>query len=123
MAELERVEVNHQTAYEQSDWRIGQTGLAFLGIFVFLVIAPVVMIAAFPRSVSDVKHSLTVQPPEPRLQTDPPEDLAQFRVAENKQLNSYYWVDKDKGIVHIPIAEAMKNVVKRGIDGFPREQR
>jgi hypothetical protein len=122
MAELEQVEDNPNTAYEQSDWHIGWTALAFLGIFLLLVIAPVVLIGAFPRSVSDVKHGLTVEPPQPRLQTNPPEDLAQFRVDEDKQLNSYYWVDKEKGIVHIPIGEAMKILVRKGIEGFPRSQ-
>ncbi|MBV9201744.1 MAG: hypothetical protein JOY83_18840 [Alphaproteobacteria bacterium] len=122
MADLERVEDNPDTAYEQSDWHIGATGLAYLGIFVFLVIAAFVIIAAFPRTVSDVSRRLTVEPAQPRLQTNPSEDLAQFRVDEDKQLNSYYWVDKQKGIVHIPIEEAMKRVAAEGIDGFPRGQ-
>ena len=122
MADLERVEDNPDTAYEQSDWHIGATGLAYLGIFVFLVIAAFVIIAAFPRTVSDVSRTLTVEPAQPRLQTNPSEDLAQFRVDEDKQLNSYYWVDKQKGIVHIPIEEAMKRVAAEGIDGFPRGQ-
>ncbi|MBV9377316.1 MAG: hypothetical protein JO320_20070 [Alphaproteobacteria bacterium] len=122
MADLERVEDNPDTAYEQSDWHIGATGLAYLGIFVILVIAAFVIIAAFPRTVSDVSRRLTVEPAQPRLQTNPSEDLAQFRVDEDKQLNSYYWVDKQKGIVHIPIEEAMKRVAAEGIDGFPRGQ-
>jgi hypothetical protein len=38
-------------------------------------------------------------------------------------LNTYYWVDRDKGVVHIPIAEAMKRLVAKGIDGFPQAGR
>jgi hypothetical protein len=38
-------------------------------------------------------------------------------------LNTYYWIDRDKGIVHIPIAEAMKRVATKGIDGFPQAGR
>jgi hypothetical protein len=121
MVELEeRIEDNPDTAFEPSDWHVGTTGLAFLGIFAFLVIAPVAMIGAFPRAVSDVRHGLTIEPPQPRLQTNPPEDLAQFRTEEDKRLNSYYWIDKQKGIVHIPIEQAMKAVAEKGIDGFPR---
>lgn len=123
MAELaERVENNSKTAYEESDWRLGVIGLILLGTFVFLVIAPFVLMAAYPRAVSDVSRELTITPPEPRLQLNPPEDLAQFRADEDKQLNSYHWVDKDKGLVHIPISQAMKQVVEKGIDGFPRSQ-
>jgi hypothetical protein len=123
MAELEaRIEDNPNTAYEQSDWHVGATGLAFIGIFAFLVIAPIVLIGAFPKAVFDVKHGLTMEPPQPRLQTNPPEDLAQFLTEEDRRLNSYYWIDKKKGIVHIPIKQAMKEVSEAGIDGFPRDK-
>lgn len=121
MAELaERVEDNSKTAYEESDWRLGVIWLILLGTFVFLVITPFVLIAAFPNAVSDVSREMTITPPEPRLQLDPREDLAQFRAEEEKRLNTYYWVDKDKGLVHIPISQAMKEVAEKGIDGFPR---
>jgi hypothetical protein len=121
MAELEeRVEDNPDTAYEQSDWPLGMIGLVLLGTLILLVIAPFVLIGAFPGSVSDVSRALTVEPPQPRLQKDPSEDLAKFMADEDKRLNSYYWIDKKKGIVHIPIEQAMKEITEEGIDGFPR---
>jgi hypothetical protein len=121
MAEIaERVEDNPKTAFEKSDWPLGTIGLVLLGTLIFLVIAPLVLIAAFPRAVSDVSRALTVEPPQPRLQTDPSEDLARFFVDEDKRLNTYYWIDKKKGIVHIPIEQAMRELAKEGIDGFPR---
>lgn len=124
MAEFEeRVEDNPETAYEQSDWPLGKIGLTLAAIFIILVISPFVMIAAFPTTPADVSRALTLEPPQPRLQTDPSEDLEQFRSEEEKRLSSYYWVDKKKGIVHIPIEEAMKQVAEEGIDGFPRGKR
>ena len=54
-------------------------------------------------------------PPEPRLQTNPREDLADLRRAEDRVLDSYGWVDKDAGIVRIPIDEAMRLTVERGL--------
>ena len=54
-------------------------------------------------------------PPEPRLQTNPREDLEQLRTQENQILNSYGWVDKNSGVARIPIEEAMKLVVQRGL--------
>jgi hypothetical protein len=121
MAELaEHVEDNPQTAYEKSDWPLGAIGLVLLGILAFLVIAPFALIGAFPRAVSDVSRALTVEPPQPRLQTDPSEDLAQFRREEDNRLHSYYWIDKEKGIVHIPIEQAMQALADEGIEGFPR---
>ena len=121
MAEIaDRVEENPETAFEKSDWPLGIVGWVLLGTFIFLVIAPFVLIGAFPRAVSDVSRALTVEPPAPRLQTDPSEDLAKFLADEDKRLNTYYWIDKKKGIVHIPIEQAMKEVAEEGIDGFPR---
>ncbi|MBO0737531.1 MAG: hypothetical protein J2P48_13315 [Alphaproteobacteria bacterium] len=123
MAELdERVENNAGTAYERSDWPIGTIGLVLLGIFVMLVISPLVLIAAFPTTPADVNRALTVEPPQPRLQTNPAEDLAKFRHEKEKPLNGYYWVDRKNGIVHIPIEQAMRKLAEQGIDGFPRAQ-
>ena len=121
MAEIaECVEDNPKTAFEKSDWPLGTIALVLLGTLVFLVIAPFVLMGAFPRAVSDVSRSLTVEPPQPRLQTNPPEDLAQFLVDEEKRINTYYWIDRQKGIVHIPIEQAMQELAEEGIDGFPR---
>ena len=54
-------------------------------------------------------------PPEPRLQTNPREDLRALRAREDAVLNSYGWVDKTAGVVRIPIDEAIKLTVQRGL--------
>lgn len=54
-------------------------------------------------------------PPEPRLQTNPREDLFELRQSEERQLRSYGWVNKDAGIARIPIDEAMKLTLERGL--------
>jgi hypothetical protein len=54
-------------------------------------------------------------PPEPRLQTNPRQDLRDLRSAEDMVLNSYGWVDKNAGIARIPIREAIKLTVQRGL--------
>jgi hypothetical protein len=54
-------------------------------------------------------------PPEPRLQTNPKQDLIDMRAKENETLYSYGWVDKTAGVVRIPISEAMKLTVERGL--------
>ncbi len=121
MADLDhRIEDNSDTAFEGSDWPLRTVGIVFAGILAFLVIGAFVLIGAFPRAVSDVGRRLAVEPPQPRLQIDPAEDLAKFRAKEEKELDSYYWIDKKKGIVHIPIAQAIKELTARGIAGFPK---
>jgi hypothetical protein len=54
-------------------------------------------------------------PPEPRLQTHPRQDLADLRAREDQTLSSYSWVDRNAGIVRIPIDEAIKKTLERGL--------
>ena len=59
------------------------------------------------------------QPPGPRLQTNPRQDLSDLRAREDERLNSYGWVDKNTGVVRIPIERAMQLVVERGLPTRP----
>ena len=54
-------------------------------------------------------------PPEPRLQSDPKQDLRDLRRADAEALNGYHWVDKNAGVVRIPIDAAMKLTIERGL--------
>jgi hypothetical protein len=54
-------------------------------------------------------------PPPPHLQTLPTLDLNTFRKQEDHVLGTYGWVDKEKDVVRIPIEDAMKLVVSRGV--------
>ncbi len=54
-------------------------------------------------------------PPQPRLQQDPQTDLYQFRVGEQDLLENYGWMNKNAGSVHIPIRDAMRLAVERGL--------
>jgi hypothetical protein len=58
-------------------------------------------------------------PPEPRLQAHPRQDLQELRESEDAVLTSYGWVDKNNGVVRIPIDEAMKLVLQRGLASRP----
>jgi hypothetical protein len=53
--------------------------------------------------------------PEPRLQVAPEVDLAALRAREEAELNSYGWIDKQAGIVRIPIERAMELMAQRGL--------
>jgi hypothetical protein len=54
-------------------------------------------------------------PPIPRLQEHPQEDMSELRERQQALLNGYSWVNRDAGIVRIPIEEAMRIVVQRGL--------
>jgi hypothetical protein len=54
-------------------------------------------------------------PPQPRLQTNPRKDLSDMRATEDQLLTTYGWVDKNAGTVRIPIDQAMKLTLQRGL--------
>jgi hypothetical protein len=113
---------NPKTAYEPADWDFAPVALIYVGTLVLLVISCFVLIAAYPDALPDVSRALNSNPPGPRLQTNPEADLRRFRAEENKRLNGYYWVDKQKGLVHIPVEQAMRKLAQTGIPGFPKGQ-
>jgi hypothetical protein len=60
--------------------------------------------------------SYTREPtPEPHLLVRPGEDLKTMRKAEDVILRSYDWIDRDKGIVRIPIDRAIEILARRGL--------
>jgi hypothetical protein len=60
--------------------------------------------------------------PEPRLETDERNELAEPRTEEEEHLNSYGWVDQPAGVVHIPIERAIQLVAERGLAVRPESE-
>ena len=65
----------------------------------------------FPLAVGQ-EHRL---PAGPRLQRFPANEIFQFRTGESEYLNSYGWIDRNAGTVHIPISDAMRLTLERGL--------
>ena len=57
------------------------------------------------------------EPPEPRLQSDPLEDLRALRAREEALLHGYGWVDRSAGTVRIPIERAIDVLAARAAAG------
>jgi hypothetical protein len=55
--------------------------------------------------------------PEPDLQVASSRDYQEMRAAEEAQLHSYRWVDREAGIAAIPIKRAMELLASRGMPG------
>src|SRR6266498_2533791 len=51
----------------------------------------------------------------PRLQISASADLAEFSSREDAELNSYGWINKTQGIVHIPIQKAINLLIERNL--------
>jgi hypothetical protein len=53
--------------------------------------------------------------PKPRLEVKGPMDLARLRSAEDADLNTYGWMNRNSGTVRIPIDRAMQLLMERGL--------
>jgi hypothetical protein len=117
---------NPAVHHEESDVNIGAvfkigTGLVILAAAIHVVVWLVFMYfdrreatnlrAQYPLAAGQELRL----PPAPRLQVTPRQDLRDLRAREDQVLNSYQWVDRSAGVVRIPIAEAMKKTVERGL--------
>lgn len=64
-------------------------------------------------------------PPEPRLQgapgsaRSPSEDIRRFREREDQMLDSYGWIDRQNGVIRIPIEQAKRLILQKGLMGAP----
>jgi len=60
-------------------------------------------------------ENVRMLPPGPRLQVAAPQDLKQYKAAQDEILNNYGWVDRQAGIVRIPIDRAMDILLQKGL--------
>jgi len=58
--------------------------------------------------------------PQPRLESNERLEINDFRMQEEKTLNSYGWVDQPGGVIHIPIDRAMQLLAQRGLPTRPQ---
>lgn len=56
---------------------------------------------------------------EPRLQAAPRADLAAYQAAQQRELSQYGWIDREHGLVRLPIARAMDLLVECGLPATP----
>jgi hypothetical protein len=117
---------NPAVHHEESDVNVGPVfGFAGALMIAVTVISFIVWVlfqffAAREGQKTTPEYPLAVQqenrlPPEPRLQTNPRQDLSDLRAQEDQILRSYGWVDRNAGVVRIPIELAMKLMLERGL--------
>lgn len=59
------------------------------------------------------------EPPGPRLQTDPFQDLAELRAAEDEVLAGWGWADEAAGLARVPVEKAIELYVDGVRAGTP----
>jgi hypothetical protein len=127
--------VNETVHHEESDVNIRAIFGFGIGLFVVGAIVHVAVFLLFSYFSRGQEAANSVRqyplaagqenrlPPEPRLQVNPRQDLQDLRAQEDQLLNGYSWVDRNAGVVRIPIAEAMKLTIERGLPSRGPQQR
>jgi len=118
------------TGYERTDADAGGSYRAGLAILAAMVVTALALVPLYRLL---ARHETKAQPPAaevvktdmsepaqsfPRLVTSEPMALAEFRAQEESLLDSYGWVEKDKGLARIPIEDAMRIVAEHGLPKF-----
>jgi hypothetical protein len=107
--------------HESSDVSARLIWIGVPALVVSVIALALVVLWLFPgRTVDRTMHLPLEHYPSPELQISPREDMSKFRVRQLQWLNSTGWVDKEHGVVHIPIDEAMRKVASDGIEGWPK---
>jgi len=110
----------HRAGFEETDVNVVAVGKFGLALLLVTILAMAVLVGVFNYfKASEGGKASTVDPttvfPHPQLQKTPIPDFMSVRAAEEQVLNSYGWVDQQKGVVRIPIAQAMELVVKKAL--------
>ena len=113
---------NSQRRYETRDVTGRPMVWAALGLIILTIAGLVASWLAFTYFVEVQKlgppaspfENARELPPPPRLQVKPAEDLKGYKNEVDTQLNNYGWVDKNAGVVRIPIERAMELSLERG---------
>ncbi|HLK62786.1 MAG TPA: hypothetical protein VKU19_05075 [Bryobacteraceae bacterium] len=104
--------------HEETDVNPWVVGKFAIGLVFVCVISLAILFGFFRFLLSDEggkAAGVVKEPPKPRLEQTPITDLQAFRMAEDRDLSSYGWVDQQKGIVHVPIDRAIDMLVQKGL--------
>jgi hypothetical protein len=107
-------------SHQGGDISGGFIAIGFASILFAVILLSLLAWALFPDAMIDRTMNLPLPPyPEPRLQINPAEDMADFHRRELARLNGAGWTDQAKGAAHIPIAIAMRIIARVGIADWP----
>lgn len=133
--------VSVANGYEGRDVSLRGLGIFGAGLTVFVVVVFALLLGVFrwftagetvirQRRVAREPGSAAVArepvvPAGPILQVDPGVDLRDMRVANDRELDTYGWVDRRAGVVRLPVARAMELLAQRGpprVPAVPRSE-
>jgi len=127
--DLSRPELRHERT-DADVWALSKFAIALL----LLCIASLGLVFALfryfegkyggvqPRATQSLGLDARRLPPAPQLEITEKEDLEAQRAAERQLLTSYGWVDREHGIVRIPIDQAIDRLAASNLPARQTEQ-
>jgi hypothetical protein len=115
-------ETRRQDGYEKRDISLGAVTLFAVSLVAALILVHYLALGAFHHL---ARQSSTYSPPSalaatrenftgPRLLVNQMLDMEAFRASEDALLHNYGWIDRDQGIVRIPIDRAIDLLAQQG---------
>lgn len=117
-----------QDRFEKSDASFQTIGFWMFGIMIFVLVTAFAVLGYFNHLTKvKLEQALTERSPllavdevaqnirGPVLQISPAAEMEVFLAQENKSLSNYSWVNKQAGVVRLPIDVAMTKVLQPGV--------
>ena len=122
---FEPADINTRTILRYLVYLALAVAAAFLiSVFVFRSLSKIALNSETPPAAIHQGIGPTL-PPEPMLQgvpghtTDPQQDLRNKLAADEAANQKLDWIDKQAGVAQIPVDEAMKIIVTKGLPAVP----
>lgn len=125
MSAEEKQGVTGERGHETRDFSMDLATYFVISLFILMVIASFLMGRMFDYLAAQharedvppppLAYTRPLEPPAPRLQVNPSLELSEVRQTEEALLTSYGWVQKEAGVVRIPIERAKQLLLERGL--------
>jgi hypothetical protein len=119
--------VNPDVAHETRDVNVFQISAFGIGLLLACIVTVFAMWVMFRflfnredaknagNPAAAMMNERQKEPPRPQLQAEPKVELKDLREKEDTMLHTYGWVDSAKGVVRIPIDQAIDMVLQKGM--------
>jgi hypothetical protein len=116
-------ETQKRRGYEKRDISVGAVALFAVSLTVALIVVHYLALGTFhhlarqssayptPSPLATTRETFT----GPRLLVNQKLDMETFRASEDTLLNNYGWVDRNRGVVRIPIDRAIDLLAQQGM--------
>lgn|SRR5690349_15976918 len=122
MPERAETIVNPETRFERSDVSPRLVVILAAGLALVVIVMVVSLLLIYPETLRHAPPASLAEFARPRLQVSSRAELAQLQAEWHQRLDGYGWVDRSKGIAHVPIDEAMARIAAQGIPDWPGAQ-